>query len=63
VTGQAARTTLSRRVYYIAAVLLALAVARGASPASGQVELTITPTMVKGSADAPVTIVEFSDYQ
>ena len=31
--------------------------------ADGQVGLTITPAMAKGAATAPVTIVEFSDYQ
>lgn len=62
-TGQDGRTALRRRVPCIAAALLALAVGLGARPASGQVELTITPTMVKGSAAAPVVIVEFSDYQ
>jgi hypothetical protein len=28
-----------------------------------QVEITITPSMVKGARAAPVTILEFSDYQ
>jgi protein-disulfide isomerase len=28
-----------------------------------EVNLTVHPAMVKGSSDAPVTIVEFSDYQ
>ena len=45
------------------AALLALTQALGASPVAGQVELTVTPTMVKGPAEAPVVIVEFSDYQ
>jgi len=31
--------------------------------APAQVTLTVTPAMVKGPSDAPVTIVEFSDYQ
>jgi protein-disulfide isomerase len=31
--------------------------------ADGQVNLTVDPAMTKGSAGAPVTIVEFSDYQ
>ena len=26
-------------------------------------DLTIEPAMVRGSASAPVTIIEFSDYQ
>jgi hypothetical protein len=44
-------------------VLLALALALASSRASAQVELTWSPSMVKGPAQAPVTIVEFSDYQ
>ncbi len=49
-----------RRVYYILLlVLLVLLV----SPASGQIELSVEPAMTKGPAGAPVTIVEFSDYQ
>jgi protein-disulfide isomerase len=32
-------------------------------PARAQLDLTIDPGMVKGPATAPVTIVEFSDYQ
>jgi hypothetical protein len=43
------------------AVLLALLLATPASRAD--VELTVNPAMVKGAADARVTIVEFSDYQ
>lgn len=43
------------------AVLLALHLTTPASRAD--VELTINPAMVKGAADARVTIVEFSDYQ
>jgi len=45
------------------AALLALTQALGAGPVAGQVELTVTPTMVKGAAGAPLVIVEFSDYQ
>lgn len=45
------------------AALLALFQALGAWPAFGQIELTVAPTMVKGPAEAPVVIVEFSDYQ
>jgi len=31
--------------------------------AAGSRHVTIDPALVRGSADAPVTIVEFSDYQ
>lgn len=48
------------RVYYS---LLALLLALVEGSADAQVGLTITPAMTKGSATAPVTIVEFSDYQ
>jgi protein-disulfide isomerase len=52
-------------VYYsslLSAVLLLL-LALGAAGAQAQVELTVHPSMVKGPPDAPVTIIEFSDYQ
>jgi len=42
---------------------LALAAWLIAAPAPAQTGLTITPAMTKGPAQAPVTIVEFSDYQ
>lgn len=57
-----------RRVYYALLVLLALtgigswAISR-ATPARGQVDIIVEPAMVKGAANAAVTIVEFSDYQ
>jgi hypothetical protein len=54
-------------VYYswIAAVLALLVVTGSiAAPrALAQIELTWSPSMVKGPPGAPVTIVEFSDYQ
>ena len=46
---------------WAAPLLLLLAVA--ACGAQTPRELTIEPLMVKGAASAPVTIVEFSDYQ
>jgi len=56
----------SPRVYYSSigalACLLAL-VALAAPRVLAQVEITWSPTMVKGPSGAPVTIVEFSDYQ
>ena len=55
------------RVYYswIGATLslLALIVVAFAARADAQVELTWSPSMVKGPSGAPVTIIEFSDYQ
>jgi hypothetical protein len=57
----------SPRVYYrwfwvIVAALLAAAIV-GTAAARAQVEITVHPSMVKGAPGAPVTIVEFSDYQ
>ncbi len=55
------------RVYYswiwLTLWLLALSVVACPARALAQVELTWSPSMVKGAAGAPVTIVEFSDYQ
>lgn len=55
------------RVYYYRFLLaiLALLAASALRPtiAGSQVELTMYEAMVKGSANAPVTIIEFSDYQ
>jgi protein-disulfide isomerase len=53
------------RVYTIRVVLLVLtlAVARPAAAIEMIGNITVEPTMVKGPATAPVTIVEFSDYQ
>lgn len=57
----------SPRVYYssLGAVLalLVLVLASWPSRALAQIELSWTPGMVKGPASAPVTIIEFSDYQ
>ena len=53
----------SPRVYYILFLLLLLASALGTPLAGAQVELTVHPSMIKGPPGAPVTIVEFSDYQ
>jgi hypothetical protein len=48
------------RVYTIvAASILACALIATAAP----VRMTLEPAMIKGSPNAPVTIVEFSDYQ
>lgn len=53
-------TRRSPRVYYI---IFACALVFSAAEAPAQVELTVAPFMAKGPADAPVTIVDFSDYQ
>jgi hypothetical protein len=34
-----------------------------ALPAGAQIEITVDPAMAKGPVGAPVTILEFSDYQ
>jgi len=49
-------------VYTIAALALTLA-AQGVGPAAAQIELSASPAMTRGPVHAPVTIVEFSDYQ
>jgi hypothetical protein len=57
------------RVYYsvlaegLIASLLPLLVLTAGQRAEGQVGLTVAPAMTRGAAGAPVTIVEFSDYQ
>jgi hypothetical protein len=56
----------SPRVYYssIRMTLLLLALVAVPTPrVRAQVEITWSPSMVKGRSGAPVTIVEFSDYQ
>jgi len=65
VTPVTSRARRARRVYYgWIRVLPGLGlVGAWAMGAAAQVTLTVTPAMVKGPSDAPVTIVEFSDYQ
>jgi len=53
-------------VYYksLLAILALLAVSLARPTGGGaQIELTVYAAMVKGPASAPVTIIEFSDYQ
>ena len=33
------------------------------TPAAAQVDLTVTPAMTRGPERAPITIVEFSDFE
>lgn len=57
------RRTRRWRVYTRAAVVfLGLLMVPTVRP-SAQVDLSVHPAMTKGPADAPVVIVEFSDYQ
>jgi len=68
------RSSSERRVYYTgegpgrrtrrALGLALVAMALEMSPAAADTDkFTIDPVMTRGPADAPVTIVEFSDYQ
>jgi hypothetical protein len=49
------------RFAFLVALLALVGAAGGAEPPV--VDLSVDPTMVKGPRTAPVTIVEFSDYQ
>lgn len=40
-----------------------LVVAGVVASAAAQVDVTVEPTMTRGPVDAPVTIVEFSDFE
>jgi hypothetical protein len=53
------RSPWSVRVYTILIVSTVGFAITGAAP----VRITMEPTMIKGPATAPVTIIEFSDYQ
>jgi len=67
VKGLPRRGARSPRVYYSSmwTILALVVLAVGSAPpaARAQVEITWSPSMVKGPTGAPVTIVEFSDYQ
>jgi protein-disulfide isomerase len=47
----------------VAALVPLLLIAGALGPAAAQVELTVTPAMTRGPEGAPVTIVEFVDFQ
>jgi hypothetical protein len=65
VNGVRCRSARRPRVYtiWIVPLVLVLALVRVAVGVEMLGDITVEPTMVKGSATAPVTIVEFSDYQ
>lgn len=50
-------------MYTTALVLVVGAALGGVISARAQVDITVHPAMTKGAGTAPVTIVEFSDYQ
>lgn len=52
---------MPRRVYTIVVVFILVLTLAGTAPA--QMQVAIEPAMTKGPVDAPVTIIEFSDYQ
>ncbi len=54
-----------RRYYYRPLLLAALCAVLlwGAACAAETGSLTIDPALVRGPADAPVTVVEFADYE
>jgi hypothetical protein len=61
VTNRSLRFSWSARVYTIVVALVVVLGVETAVPAP--IRVTIEPGMTWGPADAPVTIIEFSDYQ
>ena len=60
-TGRRGRSRAGAR--HAAAALIALGLLAPACPAQTEPGFTLDPVMIRGPATAPVTIVEFSDYQ
>jgi hypothetical protein len=54
------RSLWSVRVYTIVLVSILVITSAGAG---APIRITVEPTMTRGPAGAPVTIIEFSDYQ
>jgi hypothetical protein len=53
---------MARRLLLLLPLALTVALAPGA-PATPPAGVSVNPAMARGAARAPVTIVEFSDYQ
>lgn len=47
----------------VAPLMCLLLVAAAVGPAAAQVDLTVEPAMTRGPERAPVTIVEFFDFE
>ena len=58
----AQRVSLGVSLVFVLLAVIAL-VTPGTRRARADVDLTVHPAMTRGPAGAPVTIVEFSDYQ
>ena len=44
-------------------LLVSLLLATGSATAAAQLDLTVTPAMTRGPEGAPLTIVEFFDFE
>ena len=51
------------RLRLVVTLLWVMWLGLGTGPAVAQVELTVVPAMTRGPEGAPVTIVEFLDYE
>jgi len=61
--GHPRRVPLFPSLISILPLIVVLVLVRGGAAVEMLGDITVEPTMVKGAPTAPVTIVEFSDYQ